>query len=58
MGRKKKRVAASAIVVPPELPAYEPDCPCPKVKCERHNHCPECYVYHARKGKLPYCMRG
>ncbi len=40
------------------LPDFRADCPCPKVKCERHGKCQECYTYHGAKGKVPRCMRG
>ena len=33
------------------------ECPCKKIKCERHGKCQECENYHGKKGKLPYCKR-
>jgi hypothetical protein len=35
----------------------DPDCNCPKTKCERHGKCDECRQFHGAKGKLPYCER-
>ena len=32
-------------------------CPCPRMKCERHGRCTECWNYHFSKKKLPYCLR-
>lgn len=34
-----------------------PDCTCPKVKCERHGKCDECRQYHGSRDDRPYCER-
>jgi len=33
------------------------DCPCPKLKCERHANCEACEAYHGRKGTRTFCKR-
>ena len=34
------------------------DCPCKRLRCERHGRCAECRSYHAeRKKSTPACER-
>lgn len=34
------------------------DCPCKRIKCERHGQCEACREHHMLKKKtLPYCER-
>jgi len=39
------------------VPAFRPDCPCKKKKCERHGLCLECHAYHAEGKARPFCLR-
>lgn len=33
------------------------DCPCKKVKCERHGKCDECRAHHEQSGRPRPCER-
>ena len=33
------------------------ECPCKRIKCERHGKCEECHNHHAIKKSPPYCEK-
>jgi hypothetical protein len=39
------------------MESLKEDCPCPKLKCERHGNCEACEAYHGRKSTLTFCKR-
>jgi len=34
-----------------------PNCPCPKIACERNKDCEACQASHKSRGNLPACQR-
>jgi hypothetical protein len=42
---------------PDSVGGWREDCPCPKMKCERHGQCRLCYDFHASGKRLPFCER-